>query len=326
MVFERGLCIDMPEVWHQRHLRAPHCETLALPYLGEPMSLLLFALACASPNADQFPAIGTGEAGYEAAESTIQSTTLDLLGDKRGLRIESSADIVHMYGAARLGDRVLAGGAGEVRLTNLGTETLHLGAPETDGTGIEVGSLPEQLEPGETTELALQVEAGAGATIRFSTNDPDLGEVELPVHSGTGVELSVGQTAPPVRVVDIDGITRDRELVGRPVVLAFFATWCPICPPELDDLQVLSATLDAEIWLVASEDSAATLETFRQTRGITLPIIVDEGGQLHDRFRQVSAFEQTLYPQNWIVGVDGTIVYAANHYEPEAITAAVESL
>lgn len=218
---------------------------------------------------------------------------------------------------------IVISGAGELVLTNLGTETLLLGAPVAEGKGIEVGALPAALEPGETTELQLHLADGADGTIRFTSSDPDLTDVVLPVYAGSGVELAVGQAAPPVRLQDLDGVTHDLGLTHRPVVLVFFATWCPICPPELDDLETVAATLDAEIWLVASEDELANLESFRELRGITLPILVDPGGRTHEQFRQVSAFEQTLYPQNWVVGRDGTIVYAANHYEPEAIASAV---
>ncbi len=245
-------------------------------------------------------------------------------------------DWSYVHRVARVGDaapvldlsqqEVALHGAGEVRLTNLGTLPVRLGEVSIDGKGVEVGALPASLEPGETTGLRLDVASGAAGAVRFETSDPDQRQVSLPVHEGAGVALAVGQTAPPVRLQDLDGEMHDLDLASRPVLLAFFATWCPVCPPEVDDLQALADTLDAEIWLVAGEDDRDALEAFRTNRHVTLPILLDEGGRVHERFRQVSAFEQALYPQNWLVGVDGTVAYAANHYEPEAIQAVVANL
>jgi peroxiredoxin len=58
--------------------------------------------------------------------------------------------------------------------------------------------------------------------------------------------------------------------------------------------------------------------------GLTFPVLHDPTGQVHEDYAQQHAFAQTIYPQDWIVGVDGTIVYVNNAYEVDAMRAILD--
>ena len=74
----------------------------------------------------------------------------------------------------------------------------------------------------------------------------------LAAQSG-GVSLPVGTEAPPATVEDVEGNPVELlELIdGRPALLEFWATWCPLCEELQPQLDQLHATYGDEIALVA---------------------------------------------------------------------------
>ena len=78
------------------------------------------------------------------------------------------------------------------------------------------------------------------------------------------------------------------------------------------------------VWGIGSQDSHDDLVSFRDQMGLTFPVLHDPNGQVHEDYAQQHAFAQTIYPQDWIVGVDGTIVYVNNAYEVDAMRAILD--
>ena len=208
--------------------------------------------------------------------------------------------------------------SGTVTLKNPSSSPLALF--RVSGVGVQVSEVGTELGPGETTQVEVTL-AGSQGELCIATDDPAMPLRRIPVHRGSGIELTVGQPAPPLTLTGLDGTTYALDQQTRPVVLVFFATWCPVCLPELDDVQARASTWDAEVWLVASVDHPTVLEPFVEQRGITLPVLVDPDAAAYAEWQQAQDF-QTLFPQNWVVDADGTLVYASTHYEPDAIMAA----
>lgn len=189
--------------------------------------------------------------------------------------------------------------------------------------GLELSEMPEVLPGGESVELTVTLGTASEGELCIATNDTAEPLRRVAIHQGQGIELAVGQQAPDFVLPGLDGTSYSLEAHrGRPVILVFFATWCPICAPELDDVQSMADTWGAEVWLVAPADDPAVLRDFVEDRNITLPVLVDEGGVVYAQWQQTQQF-QTLFPQNWVVGQDGTIVYGSNHYEPDALADAI---
>ncbi len=79
------------------------------------------------------------------------------------------------------------------------------------------------------------------------------------------------------------------------------------------------------VWGIGSDDTFEDLVAFRDQMGLTFPILYDEGGAVQALYAQQSAFESTVYPQDWIIGSDGRVAYVNNGYDPEAMIAVIEA-
>lgn len=77
---------------------------------------------------------------------------------------------------------------------------------------------------------------------------PELDEPNQKV--GTGIKQ--GQYAPDVQLETIDGETvRLSDYRGQPVILNFWATWCPPCRAEIPDFQKLYDDEDQNVEILA---------------------------------------------------------------------------
>lgn len=91
---------------------------------------------------------------------------------------------------------------------------------------------------------------------------------------------AIGHPAPDFTVSDING-TRFQlsALRGQPVVLNFWATWCPPCKAELPELQAGSERLAGQVAIVGLNqgEAGAQVKAFAAENGLTFPIPLDAG-------------------------------------------------
>lgn len=116
--------------------------------------------------------------------------------------------------------------------------------------------------------------------------------VTLCVHSEDklGLETLIDDV-PPFELVAAaggPGLTND-NLLGKTVLLHFWATWCEPCKKELPALQQLAAELDdthLTVVLVAIDtvSSPAQITAFARELGVQLPIYVASDGAISDSF------------------------------------------
>jgi cytochrome c biogenesis protein CcmG/thiol:disulfide interchange protein DsbE len=115
-----------------------------------------------------------------------------------------------------------------------------------------------------------------------------------------------GTPAPRLRLAALDGGTVDLAgLRGRPVVVNFWASWCPPCARELP---LLRRTLAAHrgdrlavVGVLVNDDPAAARAFFRRAGG-SWPVGVDRGG------RALAAWGVAVgLPQTFFVRPDGTL-------------------
>ncbi len=102
-----------------------------------------------------------------------------------------------------------------------------------------------------------------------------------------------------------------------------------MCPSEVSDIEFsLYRAYQARglvVWGIASEDDVETLTTFRDQMGLTFPILFDGGGTVHSSYGQLRHDFGTRYPQDWIIGPDGRVLYFNDEYDHEAMTAIIEA-
>ncbi len=90
---------------------------------------------------------------------------------------------------------------------------------------------------------------------------------------------AVGHPAPDFTLTTVAGETFTLSaLRGKPVVLNFWATWCPPCRAELPELQAASARYADQVIIVGvnQAEPADAVRGFAGQFGLTFPIPLDE--------------------------------------------------
>ena len=78
------------------------------------------------------------------------------------------------------------------------------------------------------------------------------------------------------------------------------------------------------VWGIASQEPSDTVESYVDNLGLTYPILLDEDGGVNATYQQTAAFPSAAYPQDWLIGTDGVIIYVNNGFEVDAIITAIE--
>ncbi len=96
----------------------------------------------------------------------------------------------------------------------------------------------------------------------------------------------VGETAPGFRMVLADGSHINIEdLQGRPVMINFWATWCPPCRREMPDIIAASEAHEELVVLAVNvQEDLKTVEPFVNDFGISMPVLMDGEGKLRNAY------------------------------------------
>lgn len=97
------------------------------------------------------------------------------------------------------------------------------------------------------------------------------------------------------------------EFAGKPLILHFWATWCPTCRLEAPAIESLSNDYQVVSIAVESGD-AAEVGAFMEENGYTFPVLNDPDGSIRRHFR-VKAF-----PTTFILDGNGEIVFTEVGY------------
>lgn len=143
--------------------------------------------------------------------------------------------------------------------------------------------------------IGLAVGSMAGPTDSNSDNDP--------VVSGV---LEVGSPAPDFEVELLDGssfrLSEHLSTDGRPVILNFWASWCPPCRAEMPDFDEFAQAKPGIVVVgVAIEDDEEAARDFVAELGISYVIGLDEAGAIGAQYPYLGL------PATWVIGSDGTI-------------------
>jgi thiol-disulfide isomerase/thioredoxin len=162
----------------------------------------------------------------------------------------------------------------------------------------------------------------------FSGVDPR-DTTEDPAYAAPGEELArsaaaetVGKLAPAALLETIDGQPIDLgEAYGRrPIYIKFWATWCVPCRQQMPAFERLYRELGDQVQFVALDiglsDDLASVRKFRDTYGITMPIVMDDG-------RLAKLFALRVTPQHVLIGRDARVAYVG-HADNQALADALQ--
>lgn len=120
------------------------------------------------------------------------------------------------------------GGGTTLKLTNLGSAPLELLGATAGDERVVVQAEATTVAPGTSVGLRVSWEGGEDleTTLCLATDDPDEGQVEIDVVGAQDGNPALGTDAPDFSLTGLDGETYTlSEHLGRPVFIAFFATW-----------------------------------------------------------------------------------------------------
>ena len=116
-----------------------------------------------------------------------------------------------------------------------------------------------------------------------------------------------GFLAPSFSLADPKGQQYDlARLRGKPVVLNFWATWCPPCRAEMPAIERYYEQYSMQGLLVlgvnaTNQDYPLNIVPFVQQYALTFPILLDETGQISREYQVRSL------PSTYFINRDGTI-------------------
>jgi len=108
----------------------------------------------------------------------------------------------------------------------------------------------------------------------------------------------VGNLAPDLSLTGLDGqVVQLSELRGKPVVLNFWATWCPPCKQEMPDIEKAYQKYRGEGLVVLGVDQMEDLDTvqkFVKQNGYSWTFLLDSDGEASKVYR-ASALPTTYF-------------------------------
>ncbi len=117
-------------------------------------------------------------------------------------------------------------------------------------------------------------------------------------------------SAPPLTGLMVDGAPYQLDPAQGPTLVHFWAEWCPICRFEQDSIERIAS--DWPVMTVATTSgSADEVAAYLQEHGLTMPVLLDEAGQL------AQAWGVNGVPASFIIDRDGAIAHAAMGYSTE---------
>lgn len=165
---------------------------------------------------------------------------------------------------------------------------------------------PEKTTPGKTSpETAPPVTTPPPATVPPATAPP--GTV-APETAPPETEDPNKNTAPDFPVLDADGNTvRLSDMFGKPVVINFWATWCPPCKRELPDFDRLCREYgDRVVFMMVNltdgrRDTVDGTKKFVSEKGYTFPVYFDTG------LSGAKAYSVSSIPQTTFIDANGNV-------------------
>ena len=117
--------------------------------------------------------------------------------------------------------------------------------------------------------------------------------------------------APVIHDITLSGENFDlREQKTKPLLVHFWATWCPMC--ELENSNIASIAKDYQVITIASWSEGKTqVANYLKQQGLELPVIVDESGEW------AKLYGVKAVPSSFVIDKQGNIQFIETGYTTE---------
>jgi peroxiredoxin len=134
--------------------------------------------------------------------------------------------------------------------------------------------------------------------------------VAIPGHAEQALTaMPPGVVAPDFELLDTDGnIHRLSDYRGRPVIINFWATWCPPCREEIPSMnRAWQRLVEEDIAMLAINmgEDEDTIFIFTADYPADFPILLDRSGEV------IAEWPVKGLPTTFVVAPDGTLAFRA---------------
>jgi peroxiredoxin len=194
---------------------------------------------------------------------------------------------------------------------------------------------PSAAAPAADRDAPASLVRAADAVGFHPTTEPGVGEVEgLPASAARSPAnptlLPTGTRAPSFALrTPIGKRVELAGLRGGPVLLEFFATWCPHCNAEAPHLRDLYASLRSRgiafLSINADGETAPSVFAFHRYFGLPFPALLDPDGQPGSFAspggpgRVTSAYRVEAFPTFYVIDSNGRISWRSDGEQPDAL-------
>lgn len=130
----------------------------------------------------------------------------------------------------------------------------------------------------------------------------------LAAASETGLTaVHYGTPPPDFPVRTTQGTQRLSDLRGKPVVINFWASWCPPCTDELPYFERLAQTYGDRVTIVTVDwnEQPGVAESYLRSHDLHLPLVTDEQSRIY------RAYSLSEVPDTVVLDAQGNVSYVS---------------
>jgi len=117
---------------------------------------------------------------------------------------------------------------------------------------------------------------------------------------------------PEIKATLIDGSTFDTaSLRGKPLLINFWGTWCPVCAQEASNIEALSKKYTV-LTIAVNSRGDDHIKTWMKEKGVHYPVLNDASG------RWAAQFKVSIYPTIFIYDSQGKLKFTETGYSTTA--------
>lgn len=142
--------------------------------------------------------------------------------------------------------------------------------------------------------------------------------------AGTGLRaVQFGSPPPDFAVPSPHGSVAISRLVGKPLVINFWASWCPPCTNELPYFARLQSQYGDRVRIITVDwdEDPAVAAAYLRARHLVLPLVSDERSKIY------AAYSLSEVPDTIVLDAQGNVAYVSvGGLSWDELDAAVEPL